>query len=104
MALYNEHGHLVVDLEFSNISQVTLCEPKGKHVRQIQRSVNNWAEVHKSSPDEMTAISIALCVLSVEPKLTLADLDDLDAADFYKLGEGLSEFRFFRNFGKSKKA
>ena len=89
--LVDESGLVVVNLAYSDVSQVKLQQPKWKHIKSIQRTLNQIG-----TADEATAVSVAISVLAVEPKLTLEQLDNFDPADVMALGEALTEFRFFR--------
>ena len=87
----DEQGYLVVPLEYSELKEVRLCQPKGKHVKAIQKK----AKEHYPDLDDITMMQIAVQVLSKEP-LTIEQLDELDAIDMVHLGEALGQFNFFR--------
>ena len=90
-AMLNERGQVIVTLSGGN--QVTLRQPKGRDLREMELSAN--------APDKTSVGTMMLIVslLSVEPKLTLDEVEDMEAEDIKLLGDALSNFSVFRNVG-----
>ena len=89
--MLNERGQVIVTL--SNGTQVTLRQPKGRDLKAIETSAT---ATDKTSVGTMMLI---VSLLSVEPKLTLDEVEDMEAEDIKLLGDALSNFSVFRNVG-----
>ena len=82
----NEQGQAVVTLPQKGIT-VKLRQPKGKDLVAM--------ELAAKEPD-MTNVGIAMrliTILTLEPKLTYEEVEDLDAEDVVTLAEVLKTFR-----------
>ena len=90
-AMLNEKGQVIVTL--SEGTQVTLRQPKGRDLKAIELSAT---ATDKTSVGTMMLI---VSLLSVEPKLTLDEVEDMEAEDIKLLGDALSNFSVFRNVG-----
>ena len=91
----DEDNRLVVPLEYSpSLPEVRLNEPLGRHLKLIQRSLRQHKAKH-GEVDEIVIVQVAVAALA-EPKVTIQQLDEIDAMDVYTLGEALSSFRLFR--------
>ena len=90
-AMLNERGQVIVTL--SEGTQVTLRQPKGRDLKAIELSAT---ATDKTSVGTMMLI---VSLLSVEPKLTLDEVEDMEAEDIKLLGDALSNFSVFRNVG-----
>lgn len=89
----NEKGQVIVELPVSG-SEVTLRSPKGRDIKAIELA--GQAGDTTNIGTMMTIVSF----LAVEPKLSIEDLDDMDAEDVAALGEALSNFRIFSAMAK----
>ena len=90
-AMLNERGQVIVTLSGGN--QVTLRQPKGRDIKAMELSAT---ATDKTSVGTMMLI---VSLLSVEPKLTLDEVEDMEAEDIKLLGDALSNFSVFRNVG-----
>ena len=90
-AMLNEKGQVIVTLSGGN--QVTLRQPKGRDLKAMELSAT---ATDKTSVGTMMLI---VSLLSVEPKLTLDEVEDMEAEDIKLLGDALSNFSVFRNVG-----
>lgn len=90
-AMLNERGQVIVTLSGGN--QVTLRQPKGRDLKAMELSAT---ATDKTSVGTMMLI---VSLLSVEPKLTLDEVEDMEAEDIKLLGDALSNFSVFRNVG-----
>lgn len=88
----NEKGYVIVTLP-SDKTEVTLRSPKGKDLKAIELA----AQVDSSSIGTMMTI---VSLLAVEPKLSIDDLDEMEAIDISALGEALTMFPVFSSMAK----
>ena len=90
-AMLNEKGQAVVTL--SDGLRVKLRAPKGRDLK-LMEIANNAAD-----NSQVGTMMLVISLLTVEPKLTLDQVEDLDGEDVKALGDALSNFRIFSNLG-----
>lgn len=84
----NEDGSITLTLPVSK-QEVTLRSPKGRDIKALEAA---------SAATDATQTGVMfqlISQLSVKPKLTTEEVEDLDAEDVFSLGEALSTFRAF---------
>ena len=88
----NEKGNAVMTLPYSK-TEVTLRRPTGKDIKAIEQA----SQVDSSSIGTMMMI---ISLLSLQPKLSLEETENLDAEDITALGKALECFSVFSNMAK----
>lgn len=89
----DEKGQVILTLPVSK-TEVTLRPPKGKDIKAIELA---------SQAGDTTNIGTMMLVVSflaVKPKLTIDEMDEMDAEDVAALGEALGNFRLFSQMVK----
>lgn len=87
--LKNDKGHLLVTLPVAG-TRVSLRPPKGRDLKAIEVASQQPGMTNTGMMMELVAL------LSVEPALTVDDVEDMDAEDVAALGVALGNFRALR--------
>ena len=86
-AMLNEKGQAVVTL--SDGSTVKLRAPKGRDLKAMELSTT------ATDKTQVGTMMLMISLLSVEPKLSIDEVEDLDGEDVKTLGDALTNFRIF---------
>lgn len=85
----NEDGSISLTLPVAK-TEVTLRSPKGRDIKAMELASSAEGATNTST------LFVLISHLAIAPKLSIEDIEDLDAEDVFALGEAVASFRALR--------